>query len=217
MVFIFVLCVCLLCLHGCLCSTCVPGVHGGQKRDIQPGTGVTDGCELPHKFWDLNPGPLEEQLVLLTTEPSLHLPVLWCFYSNKESQVKIFFKYIDETIRWVCYSKGGGSLGCRLLMLFDGIPGLWVVKASARLTHLKFQEALPNSYRMVSHNTQVVQGLKIAQDKLSPDPGPAIFSNHRCSEPCSICNMDLVFPHPPPSSWEPHSYSLTNKTQNRTG
>ena len=66
----------IFCLHGCLCSTCVPGVHGGQKRDIQPGTGVTDGCELPHKFWDLNPGPLEEQLVLLTTEPSLHLPVL---------------------------------------------------------------------------------------------------------------------------------------------
>ena len=34
------------------------------------GTGVTDSCELPCKRWELNPGPLE-QSVLLSTEPSL--------------------------------------------------------------------------------------------------------------------------------------------------
>jgi len=33
--------------------------------------GVPDSCELVHGFWDLNPGPLEEQSVPLTTEPSL--------------------------------------------------------------------------------------------------------------------------------------------------
>jgi hypothetical protein len=32
---------------------------------------VTDGCEPPCGCWDLNLGPLEEQLVLLTAEPSL--------------------------------------------------------------------------------------------------------------------------------------------------
>jgi hypothetical protein len=32
---------------------------------------ITNGCELPCGCWDLNSGPLEEQLVLLTTEPSL--------------------------------------------------------------------------------------------------------------------------------------------------
>ena len=32
---------------------------------------ITDGCELPCGCWELNTGPLEEQLVLLTSEPSL--------------------------------------------------------------------------------------------------------------------------------------------------
>jgi hypothetical protein len=30
------------------------------------GTGITDGCELPCGSWELNPGPLEKQPVLLT-------------------------------------------------------------------------------------------------------------------------------------------------------
>ena len=32
---------------------------------------ITDGCEPPCGYWELNSGPLEEQSVLLTTEPSL--------------------------------------------------------------------------------------------------------------------------------------------------
>ena len=36
-----------------------------------PGTGVTDSRELPCGCWELNLDPLEEQPVLLTTEPSL--------------------------------------------------------------------------------------------------------------------------------------------------
>jgi hypothetical protein len=32
---------------------------------------TTDGCEPPCGCWELNSGPLEEQPVLLTTEPSL--------------------------------------------------------------------------------------------------------------------------------------------------
>lgn len=31
-------------------------------RMLDPG--VTDGCQLQYGFWDLNPGPLEEQSVL---------------------------------------------------------------------------------------------------------------------------------------------------------
>lgn len=40
-----------------------------------PEAGVTGGCELPAAggCWKLNPGPLEEQQVLLAAEPS---PVL---------------------------------------------------------------------------------------------------------------------------------------------
>ena len=32
---------------------------------------ITDGCESPCGSWELNSEPLEEQSVLLTTEPSL--------------------------------------------------------------------------------------------------------------------------------------------------
>jgi hypothetical protein len=32
---------------------------------------ITDGCKLPCGCWDLNLGPPEEQLALLTAEPSL--------------------------------------------------------------------------------------------------------------------------------------------------
>ena len=40
----------------------------GQKRapDL-----ITDGCELPCGFWELNSRSLEEQAMLLTSEPSL--------------------------------------------------------------------------------------------------------------------------------------------------
>lgn len=38
-----------------------------------PGTGVTDGCELPCMHWDLNPDPLQEQPVVITAEPSVQL------------------------------------------------------------------------------------------------------------------------------------------------
>ena len=41
-----------------------------QKRTLDP---ITDGWEPPCSFWELNSGPLEEPLVLLTTEPSLQL------------------------------------------------------------------------------------------------------------------------------------------------
>ena len=36
---------------------------------------ISDICEPPSGYCESNPGPLEEQLVLLTTEPSAHLQV----------------------------------------------------------------------------------------------------------------------------------------------
>lgn len=40
-------------------------------EDVRSGTRVTDSCDLPYRCWGLNPGPLEEQPVLLTAELSL--------------------------------------------------------------------------------------------------------------------------------------------------
>lgn len=36
------------------------------------------GCKLPNGYWEWNPGPMEEETVLLTAEPSFHLtPTSW--------------------------------------------------------------------------------------------------------------------------------------------
>lgn len=49
----------------------VSSAHESQKRASDPLGPVTDSCELPHGCWESNPDPLQEQPVLLTTEPSL--------------------------------------------------------------------------------------------------------------------------------------------------
>jgi hypothetical protein len=41
---------------------------------------VTDGCEPPCGYWELNSGPLEEQSVLLTAEPSPQLLFSVCLF-----------------------------------------------------------------------------------------------------------------------------------------
>lgn len=48
----------------------------GVKVSDHPGTGFTITYELPCGCWALNLGPLEEQSVLLTSQPSLQLLLL---------------------------------------------------------------------------------------------------------------------------------------------
>jgi hypothetical protein len=50
-----------------------------KKRASDP---PVDGCEPPCGCWELNPGPLEEQPVLLTPEPSLQPHVCSLNYSR---------------------------------------------------------------------------------------------------------------------------------------
>jgi hypothetical protein len=59
-IYLFMLCVWVHC--------CWLQAH--QKRASVP---ITDDCEPPCGCWELNSEPLEEQSVLLTVEPSLHL------------------------------------------------------------------------------------------------------------------------------------------------
>jgi hypothetical protein len=46
------------CLHAYQCTVLEKGIRS---------PGITDRYELPCQCWELNPGPLEEQQVLLTT------------------------------------------------------------------------------------------------------------------------------------------------------
>ena len=47
---------------------------------------TSGSCELPCGCWELNLDPLEEQPVLLTTEPSLQ-PLLWVFLIYGDSEI----------------------------------------------------------------------------------------------------------------------------------
>ena len=61
-------------MYACTLHMYVYGVRRGQKM-TSPTLGLTDRCELAHGYWTLNLGPLEEQPVSLTAEPSLqHWP-----------------------------------------------------------------------------------------------------------------------------------------------
>lgn len=59
------------CQHVCLCITFMPSCSlSPEKGIISREAGVTDGCE-PQECWELNLGPVEEQVVLSTTKPCL--------------------------------------------------------------------------------------------------------------------------------------------------
>jgi hypothetical protein len=52
-------------------STLSACTSAGQKKSSEH---ITDGCKPPCDCWELNSGPLVEQAVLLSTEPSLPPP-----------------------------------------------------------------------------------------------------------------------------------------------
>ena len=54
-----------------MCPMCTWVVQRAEEGIRCPRTEVADGCELPCWCQELNPSPLQEQPVLLTTEPSL--------------------------------------------------------------------------------------------------------------------------------------------------
>ena len=64
-----------------VCTGVLPAILCVGVRS--PGTRVTDGCKMTCGCWELNWGPLKEQPVLLTAEPSLH-PQHYYFYLFKD-------------------------------------------------------------------------------------------------------------------------------------
>lgn len=70
-----------------LCAWCPQMPQGGIKA---PGTGVTDGCELPHGSWESNPDPQGEQTV---SEPLSHLqPQYMLIAQNSRFHYEIFIR-----------------------------------------------------------------------------------------------------------------------------
>ena len=58
---------------------------------------IIDGCEPPCACWELNVGPLEEQLVLLTVEQSLY-PLYRYLVGNKKDYLWILYIVFCKTI-----------------------------------------------------------------------------------------------------------------------
>lgn len=54
-----------------LCATHVQCQESLEDSVRSPGTRVTNGCEMPCRCWEPNPGSLQDQQVLLNSEPSL--------------------------------------------------------------------------------------------------------------------------------------------------
>lgn len=59
-------------------------------------TRVTDGCELPYRKWESNLSPMEDQLVFLTTEPTIQHYLL---LSKKNRLLLFFFIFPSEEVR----------------------------------------------------------------------------------------------------------------------
>lgn len=57
------------------CMSCEPCVYGASKKPENGnrflGTGIKDYCEALNEFCELNPHPLKNQQVLITTESFL--------------------------------------------------------------------------------------------------------------------------------------------------
>ena len=53
-----------------VCACCPQTLEEGIRSPV---SGITDGCELSYGYQESHPGPLEEQPVLLSAEPSLQL------------------------------------------------------------------------------------------------------------------------------------------------
>lgn len=53
-----------------VCMSMSSAMESRAGHQVSLGSGVTDGCEVPCGFWELNLGSLQEQSVLLASEPS---------------------------------------------------------------------------------------------------------------------------------------------------
>jgi hypothetical protein len=67
------------CLLIYLCTNCVQGLRRPEESIGSSGTGAIDVGESPCGCWELNPGPLEEQSVLLSADSSLQPSIVFGF------------------------------------------------------------------------------------------------------------------------------------------
>jgi hypothetical protein len=73
------------CLHVCKCTVCVPGARRSQKEELDSLTGSSYDTNVEK----LNPSSLQEQCVLLTTEPSVKPTVKYFLFTITKGTMKL--------------------------------------------------------------------------------------------------------------------------------
>lgn len=66
-----------------VCSICVSGTHGGQKRVSDPLVYRSYSWQPPRRYWELNLSLLQEQEARLTIKPSLQPLLRQIFLKGK--------------------------------------------------------------------------------------------------------------------------------------
>jgi hypothetical protein len=89
MIYLFISCMSAL-------PACTTACH---KKASDP---ITDGCELSCGCWGLNSGPLEEQIVLLTAEPSLQYNVVYILLFKLSSVCFVCVCACVSVCRYTC-------------------------------------------------------------------------------------------------------------------
>lgn len=74
-------------VHSVQCYACMYACNAGQKKASEC---IIDGCDSPSRCWELYLGPLVEQLMLFTSEPSLQLLLLTVFNGTGRVMLSIF-------------------------------------------------------------------------------------------------------------------------------
>ncbi|EGV91681.1 hypothetical protein I79_016791 [Cricetulus griseus] len=96
---------------------------------------ITDSCEPPFDCWELNSGPLEEQSVLLTSEPSLQPLHVQFLTVPVRLQSKSFGKKMRESRLHTCNPNTEMGLPILRQKLTEGLSPAWATKRN--LSHRK--------------------------------------------------------------------------------
>ena len=151
------------CLHVCLCE----GVWS-------PGTGITGSCELPHGCWKLNWGPLEEQPVTLTTEPSLQL---WfsltkatLFQNRCPGRKTLLSEWVNMLLLILCFPHNQKKVWHWTNKTFIALPCVVLEKLSMTVESKQTWPWIPQAYSLspredVHEFTTIVTGHRISESQ----------------------------------------------------
>ena len=158
----------------------MPGTHKSEESVVSPEAGIKDGYEPLCRCWELNPGFLQRQHVLLTPEPSLQTPnfrALQCYenflssFPCEAQTDRSLFPHTD-TLPWVLVKSilpRSTTTNTGFLKVKSSGNITWGAEMSRRTVH-----RLLSSYRgkiKLSCKLVVTLELKAGEPQVQASPG----------------------------------------------